>query len=902
MKRPHPEALLQRIHAEAAREERGQLTIFLGAAAGVGKTYAMLEAAQQRQRAGVDVVIGYVETHGRAETKTLLAGLEQLPLRSLTYHQARLHEFDLDAALDRRPALILLDELAHTNAPGSRHTYRWQDVEELLHSGIDVYTAVNIQHLESLNDVVAQITGVSVRETVPDSIIDSADDIRLIDLPPDELRQRLRDGKVYVPVQVDQALRHFFRKGNLIALRELALRHTAERVDQQMQRYRSDHAIPTTWPTTERLLVCIGPSPLSARLVRTGRRMAQQMHAEWIVAYVETPGHAQLAAEDRQRIVETLRLAEQLGAQTVTLTGARISTTVMECAQQRNVSKLIVGKPARSRWHELRHGSIVDEIIRSSGPIDVYVITGSAAAAPSAQRASAPYPTPKREYSVSAAVVLLCTLVAQLLFPYLEQSNLIMVYLLGVTWVASRYGRGPSVLASMLSVAGFDFFFITPYYTFAVSDVQYLWTFLVMLIVALVISSLTIRIRQQAEYAQQRERRTAALYALSRALASNRGLANLLRIAVEHISDVFESQAAVLLPSADGNVAPYVGHELSAPLAAREQSTAQWVFDHQQPAGMFTQTLPSAQALYLPLVSPHGPVGVLAVRPNQPNLLLIPEQMRLLETFASHTSIAIERARLADEAQAATVQVESERLRNALLSSVSHDLRTPLASITGAATSLLDSADEMPAAVQTELLQSIADEGQRLNRLLSNLLDMTRLESGSIQIKREWQPLDEALGVVLHRLRKPLEQREVHVDVPIDLPLIPFDSELIDQVLTNLVENVLKYTPPASPLTISAHVLPDQHVQISIGDRGPGIAPANLEQIFEKFARGSSSDTGIAGAGLGLAICRSIVHAHGGRIWAENRSGGGAWIHFTVPVAGTPPALETEAAALQDGE
>ncbi|HET7375120.1 MAG TPA: sensor histidine kinase KdpD, partial [Anaerolineae bacterium] len=666
--RPDPDELLARVKQAESKRLRGRLKIFFGATAGVGKTYAMLEQARDLKSKGVDVIAGVVETHGRAETEALLQGLDILPPHQVEYHGTLLKEFDLDAALQRHPALILMDELAHSNAAGSRHTKRWQDVEELLNIGINVYTTMNVQHIESLNDVVAQITNVVVRETVPDSIVEEADEVELIDLPPDELLQRLREGKVYVPQQVEQALHNFFRKGNLIALRELALRRTADRVDAQMQTYRLDHAIPTTWPTSERILVCIGANPLATRLVRAARRMAAGLHAEWLVVYVETAGHLRLAEADRNRVIETLRLAERLGAETITLSGQRASDEIINYARKRNVSKIVIGKPRRSRWQTLLRGSIVEDVVRQSGEIDVYVITGDREEA-----RSLPQPIGLRRTSTWAAygwgiaIVLGCTLLAGLLQPYLDPLNLVMIYLLGVVLTAVRFGRGPSILATILSVAAFDFFFIPPFYTFAVSDTQYIFTFAVMLSTALIISNLTSRTRQQAEAARQRERRTAALYSMVRELASMRGIHNLASAALRHINEVFESEVAILLPDANGDLEPVRPTNFS--LDVKERSVAQWVFEHSQVAGKDTDTLPSSTALYLPLIGSRGTIGVLGVRSNEKMHLAEPEQLHTLEAFASQAALAIERARLSEETEKAKIQIEAERLRNSLLSS-----------------------------------------------------------------------------------------------------------------------------------------------------------------------------------------------------------------------------------------
>ncbi|WP_447975420.1 DUF4118 domain-containing protein [Nitrospira sp. Kam-Ns4a] len=894
--RPDPDALLQRVQAEEARQRRGKLKIFFGATAGVGKTYAMLEAAHEQRADGVDVVVGWVETHGRAETEALLTGLEILPPRAIEYRGTTLREFDLDAALARRPQLILMDELAHTNAPGSRHAKRWQDIQELLEAGIHVYTTVNVQHLESLNDVVAQITGVVMHETVPDSVLERADDVELIDLPPDDLLERLKDGKVYVPEQAEQAMRNFFRKGNLIALRELALRCTADRVDAQMEVYRRDHAVARTWPAGERLMVCVNMKPRGARLVRAARRMAAGLHAPWLCVYVQTSRHLRLPQVDRDRVIQTLRLAERLGAETVTLTGDRVSQELLDYARARNVTKIIVGKPVRSRWKEWLFGSVVADLVRNSGDIDIYVITGEAGEGRPLMAGVFQRTSRWWAYGQGALVVALCSLVAWLLFPAFGTANLIMLYLLGVTVVAARNGRGPSVLASILSVAAFDFLFVPPYWTFAVSDVQYLLTFGVMLVVGLLISGLTARTRQQAELARQRERRTAVLYALSRELATHRLVDNLTQAAVRHIREVFESQVAVFLPDAAGRLMLQPGEGVAFAFDQRNEGVAQWVFEHRQMAGQGTDTLPGAGALYLPLVGTRGPVGVLAVRSEQPGRLLDPEQVHLLEALASQLALAVERARLAEEMQRAQVQAETERLRNAILSSISHDLRTPLAAITGAASGLLAGQETLPPASRRDLAQAIYEEANRLDRLVRNLLDMTRLEVGAVHLHKEWHPLDEVVGAALTRLEGRLRGRRVTTQFPSDLPLVPLDGVLIQQVVINLIENALKYTPADSPIELAA-APQDGAVLFEIADRGPGLQPGDEQRIFDKFYRANPEREG--GVGLGLTICRGIIEAHGGRIWAENRPGGGAVFRFTLPLEGAEPRLEPEKAEPQ---
>ena len=890
--RPDPDALLKRVQAEEAQQQEGRLKIFFGASPGVGKTYAMLEAAHEQRRDGVDVVIGVVETHGRAETEALVQDLDTVPRRSVEYKGTTLWEFDLDAALAGRPTIILVDELAHTNAPGMRHVKRWQDVQELLKSGINVYTTVNVQHLESLNDVVLQITGVRVRETVPDSVLERADDVELIDLPPDDLLQRLRDGKVYVPEQIQHAIQNFFTKGNLIALRELALRRTAERVDQQMDVYRRDHAVVQTWPAAETLLVCVNMKPRGPRLVRAARQMAAGFHAKWIAVYVQLPHHLRQPQSERDRVVHTLRLAEQLGAETVTLTGEDVAQEILAYARSRNVTKIIVGKPVRAWWKEWVFGSVVSDLVHRSGDIDIYVITGEAGegrplASQALQRSSPPF-----GYRLAAFGVGVSTAVAWLMSPYFGSANLIMVYLIGVVVTAIRYGRGPSVLASLLSVAAFDFFFVQPFFTFSVSDMQYLLTFGVMLAVALTVSGLAVRIRQQAEMARSREKRTLVLYAMSRDLSTHRGTATLANLAAKHLREVFDSQVAVFLADSDKRLHLQRGEQLFFEFDPKEAGVAQWVFEHNERAGLGSDTLPGSNALYLPMVGSGGPIGVVAVRPSRATRLLDPDQLHLLESLVSQVALAIERTRLSEEAQRAHVRAETERMRNAILSSVSHDLRTPLATITGAAGSLLHESNGLDPAARQELIRSIHQEADRLDQLLKNLLDMMRLEAGAVQLNKDWHPLEEVVGSALARMERRLSGHRVAVSFPADLPLLFVDAVLLQQVLINLLENAAKYAPPGSTIELSASAK-DREVSVEVADRGPGLPAGEEDRIFDKFYRGKQAAEG-GGVGLGLTICRGIVEAHGGKIWAENRDGGGARFRFAIPLPERQPAVPAE--------
>ncbi len=881
-KRPDPDALLSRVKAEEQKKSRGKLKVFFGASPGVGKTYAMLEAARAQKAAGVDVAVGIVETHGRRETASLLEGLEILPALSVEYHGTQLREFDLDLALKRKPRLLLVDELAHTNAKGTRHPKRWQDVLEILDSGIDVYTTLNVQHLESLNDIVARITGVVVRETLPDSVLEEADEVELVDLPPDDLLKRLAEGKVYAPEQAQRALKNFFRKGNLTALREIALRRTADRVNDQVQDYRKDQAITQTWATSERLMVCVGPNPASAGLVRTTHRMAKGLKSEWIAVTVETPAPA-LSKEARAQAVAHLRLAEQLGAETATLSGQNFAEEVLNYARERNVTQIVIGKPSASLWRRILKPSPVDLLLRDSGEIDIYV-TQSGTEKNSTPARPLPGTKPLDPFPYLGAVlsVLASTGLAWLLFPHVDLANLIMVYLLGILAVSSRLSLGPSTLASFLSVIAFDFFFVPPRFSFAVSDTQYIFMFLVMLLVGLSISNLTVRVRRQAKLSRLRERRTAALYALSRELAGNRGTQELLRIAVNHIAEVFESDVIALLPDDHGRLEVQCGSREDFTLSAKEMGVAHWSYDLGQVAGRGTDTLPASEALYVPLLASGEPVGALGVKPRDPERLFIPEQLHLLEAFAHQSALAVASDRLEQKQKQTQVLMETEKLRSSLLSSVSHDLRTPLAAIAGSASSLLENRKSMDQKTQDELLENIFGESERLNRLVNNLLEMTRLESGAIRAKKEKTHINEIIGSALGRLEKQVGSRTVEIRARQDLPAVPMDGLLIEQVLVNLLDNALKYTPDPSPVELSVG-MEGAWMTLKVFDRGPGLNEEDLAHVFDKFYRGQAQRLA-GGTGLGLSVCKGILDLHEGKIEAFNRPGGGAVFQFSLPL------------------
>ena len=899
--RPDPDTLLARVQRDEVKAKRGKLTVFFGATAGVGKTYTMLEDARGRKSKGVDVVVGYVEPHGRAETEALLHGLEQINYLEVKYRGRTLRDFDLDTALARKPEVLLVDELAHSNPvegePRPRHAKRWQDIEELLDAGIDVYTTVNVQHIESLNDIVAGITGVRMQETVPDAVFEKADEVVLIDTPPDELLERLAAGKVYVPEQARSALESFFRKGNLIALRELALRTTADRVDQAMREYREGHGIRATWAAGERILVAIGPDEQGERLVRAGKRAASALHGDWIVVYVETPDLLRLSEEKRNERIALLRLAESLGAEAVTLGGSSAGEALANYARERNVTRIMIGRPRRPLWRRLFRPSTYGELLAGTEGIDLHVVGGADEAAvlrnPFFARSRAflisNNKTKKARwpgYAWGFFATAFCTAAGTLMNPLFELVNVAMVYLLAVVLIAARYGRGPAVATSVLAVAAFDFFFVPPRLAFAVSDAQYLLTFAIMLVVALIISDLTARVRLQANVAGHRERRTALLYAMTRELAATRGQEPMARVAVRHVSEVFDSQVVVLLPDSNQEIHYPKTESVSGSLHGADLAVAQWVQDHGEPAGLGTDTLPSGEALYLPLPGAQSALGVLAVLPANPRRVLLPEQFHLLETFAAQIALALERAQLAERAQRASIEAETEGLRNALLASISHDLRTPLAVIAGASSSLLEKGKVLSEPSREELARSIYEQSRQMGDLVANVLQMTRLEGGAIAPERDWHALGEIAGSVLGRLREPLAAHPVRIWLPDNLPLVRVDAILIEQALSNLFENAAKYTPPGTAITLSAEVRGPE-LAVSVEDAGPGLPDGDPEQLFAKFYRGRP-ESAVGGVGLGLAICRAIVRLHGGRIWAERRPGGGAIFSFTLPLEAAP--------------
>lgn len=880
--RPDPDALLRELRKSEEKERRGKLKVFLGAAAGVGKTYAMLTEAHEQIQRGVDVVAGYIEPHGRVETEALAEGIPQLPYLVIRHRDVALREFDLDKALERKPQILLVDELAHTNAPGCRHPKRWMDVEELLQSGINVYTTVNVQHVESLNDVVAQITGVQVRETVPDAMLDRANEIELVDLPPDELLQRLHEGKVYVPGQVAEAVQSFFRKGNLIALRDLALRQTAEHVEADLQTYRMEHAVRETWAAGNRILVCLAPNRLANRVVRVAKRLAGQLHAELVAVYVENPRSLRMTPQARQLALDAMELASSLGMETITLSGTDIVAEVLKVARQRNVTLIVVGKPVKPRWREYIFGSVVDELVRHSGTIDVHVITGSGDAATAAPAIYRSPGSTWRSFTTAVSTVALATVLGTFIRPHVQLSNVIMVYLLAVAVVAARSGPSEAVVASVLSVLGFSAFFVTPMAEQGPQGTEYLITFAMMMLVALLISSLALRLRVQADAARERERRTNALYELTRDLARSRSKKEIGEATAEKIRRAIDADVAILVLDENQKLAPIVVSSSEFEQQPSEHAVLMWCFTHGERAGRGTNTLPGADGLYLPLKTDRGVVGVLGVLMHAKETKLGGVESGLLDTFVSQAALAFERTILAKETQLAKLTSERERIRDSILRSVSRDLRQPLAAIDATTRRLAAQLEGAPESAQA-LTDEIRAETKRVDALVRNLMDMTRIESGAVELESGPYDLADIVDAAQRRVQA-LSGRPLQVSIEPGLPPVWVDATLIEQVLVNLLENIAVHTPPSTLVEING-TLSGPRVRVEVADRGPGIPGGEQERIFEKFHRVAESKS--PGFGLGLTICRAILEAHGGKIWAENRFGGGASFVLELPTAAT---------------
>jgi two-component system sensor histidine kinase KdpD len=904
--RPDPDALLAQLREGERELERGKLRIYFGASAGVGKTYAMLSAAQRAQQAGENVLIGIIETHGRKETEEMLTDLKQLPLRQVPYRKQVLQEFDIDAALVAKPAILLVDELAHTNAPGSRHPKRWQDVQELLDAGINVWTALNVQHLESLNGTVGAITGIRVNETVPDTVLDGADQVVLVDVTADELLERLKAGKVYVSQQAERATKNFFRKGNLFALREIALRRTAEHVGDDVRSYRARHlhnasrggaANTPAWNTSGQLLVCVGPGDGAEHAVRSAARLAGQLNVRWHAAYVETPTLQRLPSAARDRTLEVLKLAEELGATTAVLTGDDVAPEIIGHAQTLNCATLVLGRPAEHPWSRLKRmvkPSMTRRLATLAPSLDIIEI-GSTASVRRLQthlpqheadtEPGTPWSEELPRYAMAAGACVATTVVTMPLNNRLDLANIVMLFLLCVVLVAVRLGRGPAMLAAFLSVASFDFFFVAPQYSFAVSDVQYLVTFAVMLAVGLLIGQLTANLRFSARVSTSRERRAQSLFELTRDLSAALQAEQVVELGEAATRRTFGGVVKILLPDATDRLV------LTGPLpAGLDASLADWTFHNVQRAGMATGTLPSSSWHFVPLKAPMRNRGVLALQPSNPRWLIIPEQVQQLETLARQIAIALERVHYVEIAQTAVVQMESERLRNTLLAAMSHDVRTPLTALVGQAEALAGSAS---LGIQERMsARAISQEAKELSALVTNLLEMARLESGQVELHKEWQSVEEVVGSAIRAARHAVEDLDVRTELPGDLPLVEFDASLMERVLVNLLENAAKYglnaTTNESKVVVSAAVTTNT-LNLKVRDFGPGLPRTEKARdidLFEKFTRGQS-ESNKRGVGLGLAICKAIVEAHRGQITAAQASGGGA--EFTVTLPRTPP-------------
>jgi two-component system, OmpR family, sensor histidine kinase KdpD len=897
--RPSPDALLE----AARREERraGRLKIFVGAAPGVGKTYEMLQQARARKQDGYDIVVGVVETHGRKETQALLEGLEIVPRKRLEYRGQCLEEMDLDAVIARRPQIVLVDELAHTNAPGSRHPKRYLDVEELLARGIDVYTTVNIQHIESLNDVVAQITHVRVRETLPDSVFDRADAIELVDLTPDDLIQRLREGKVYVPKQAERALEHYFSPGNLTALRELALRRTAERVDEQLLTHMQAHAIPGPWAAGERILVCVSEDRRAAGLVRYAKRLSDRLHAPFTALCVETRRSLQWSEEERDRVADTLRLAEALGGEAITVPGGDrgIAEDVISFAQANNITQIIIGKSTRSRWFEILHGSVVHDLVRRSGSISVNVIAGEELARDpipkkTVRTAEGEAPFDPWPYVVALAAVAAALGIGELIQLLLGIENVDLVFLTAVVGVAVRYGLWPSLLATVAGSLCYNFFFLPPIYTFTITDPNNVIAFVFFTVVAVVVSHFAARGRTRTVAAHERVRAVELLYAFSRKLAGVGTLDDVLWATAYQAALMLKVRVVLLLPE-NGSIVVKAGYPPEDMLDEADIAAAKWAWENNRPAGRGSDTLPGAKRLFLPMRTGRGAIGIVGIDSDKPGPLLTPDQRRLLDALIDQAALAIERVYLVEDVDRAKRTIETDRLRSALLTSISHDLKTPLAAVLAAAGTLRDLSTALSNAEKADLLATIIDESERLNRFIANLLDMTKLESGAIVPNTAPHDLAEIVGSALRRAGRILARHRVELELASELPMLDVDAVLFEQVLFNLLDNAAKYSPEGTTIRVRSWCDRDA-VCLQVLDEGEGIPPADLEHIFDKFYRAEKGDQVRAGTGLGLAISRGFIEAMHGTITAANRSDRrGAAFTIRLPIPSAVAQLDSAA-------
>jgi len=880
--RPSPDALLKL----AEREARGKLKVFLGASPGVGKTFAMLSGAKRLKAEGRDVMVGLVETHGRSDTAALLEGLEVLPRRPVAYKNRTLMEFDVDAALVRRPDLIIVDELAHTNAPDSRHPKRFQDVEELLDAGIDVWTALNIQHVESLSDVVAGITGIAVREVVPDTVLERADDVVVVDITPDELIERLRDGKVYLPDNARRAADNFFKPGNLTALRELALRRTADRVDDEMVDYLRQNAIEGPWPTAERILVCVGPDAHSQAVVRAAGRLAHGLNAGWVAAHLDPIGRDAGDPNAMKRVDEALKLAARLGADVSRLSARDLPTEVLRYARRENITQIVLGRSRASWFKRLIGRSLSDEITRQAEGLAIHVVTPVRDKAPVFRW---PRPLIKASAYIAAFVaVAIATGLSFFALNWLPPPALSMFFLAAVLLCANRFGTGSAIVAAILSFFAYNFFFIAPIHTLTIASPHELLALTVFLLVAVITGSLSGRVREQSDAAGRRIFQTQMLFDFSRKLSGTATIDDVLWAVASQTASAIKGETIVLLAE-NGELQIKAAFPPEDSVGASEWIAARWALNHREAAGLGTTTLPNAHFIFRPLTTPRGVVGVIGLRPGAAGLSA--EDERVVEALIDQTTVAIERTLLAGDAAKAEAMAESERLRSALLSSISHDLRTPLATILGSVTSLRSLGGQMPKESQTELLSAIEEETRRLSQFVTNLLDMTRLEAPNLELKRDWVDLADIIRAAVARGQMAWPDRRVDLTIAAGLPLIHGDSGLLEQVVFNLLDNAHKYSPPDASTQVGV-VERNREIIVEVSDEGEGIPPEDLERVFDKFYRVKHGDGRSAGVGLGLAICRGIVMALGGSITAASpiAHGRGTRITIRIPV----PAAKAE--------
>ncbi len=876
--RPDPDALLRILKKEDERSGKGKLKIFFGMCAGVGKTYAMLSEAREVVTKGTDLVVGYVETHNRMETAELVLGLEVIPRKRIEYRETVLEEMDIDAVLARKPKVVLVDELAHTNAPGSRHARRYQDVLEILENGIDVYTTLNVQHLESRADTVAQITGSIVRETVPDSIFDAAEEIRVIDISPDELAKRLQEGKVYTSERSQQAVENFFKKGNLSALREMSLRLTAERVDRQVREYRQGQRTAATWKSGQRLIAAISPSPHSVPVIRWARRVSHTMDASWVVVYVEQAD--KLSEEQREQLAKNMKLARELGAEVVTTSGVNIADSLIRVAREQNASQILVGKPDRFVFS--RAARLIDDLMKRSTDIDIYIVgqeTGR-----TKRKMSSILPKPQStpvHYLAAFAFVLLAALICYPFQDFIGYRTVSFILLLVVSLLPLQLGPGPTVLGAAVGALSWDFLFIPPRFTFSINNLEDSLLAAMFFLVATVTGVLSARVRKRERIIKQREARTSALFFLTKDLSSAHSQDEVIRTAVSNIKKYFDADVAFILGDAEGEMAAEAHDASSFHPDSKEYSVAAWVYWNETKAGKNTDTLPSAQATYFPMSGPRYPLGVVGVKLNYDTDLTI-DQETLLENFISQITSAIERELLNDINRKSIVVAESERLYKTLFNSISHEFRTPIATIMGVSENLQQENGVAGSASGQAHLNEIRVAAERLNRLVANLLDMTRLESGMIQPRLDWCDVRDIINHALKNLEKELEGHKVTVGIADSVPLLKLDFGLIEQALANLIHNAALHTPAGTDISIDVSVKEDKCI-VAVSDNGPGLPEDDLDRVFDKFYRASKGRTG--GTGLGLTIAKGFIEAHHGTLGAANRPKGGAEFTVKLPLS-----------------